>query len=113
MSLKYLSNCWRTLEIPSINFEINLILAWSKNCVISEGDRALTFAIADSKLYVPVVTLSTQDNTKLLQQLKSGFRHTVNWNKYQPKVSIERPNEYLDYLIDLSFQGVNTSRFII
>ena len=52
--------------MPLINCEINLILTWSTNCVISEGDRAITFAITDTKLYVPVVTLSTQNNTKLL-----------------------------------------------
>ena len=84
-----------------------MILTWSANCVISEGNRATTFAITDTKLYVLVVTLSTQNNTKLLQQLKSGFRSTINWNKYQSKVSTERPNEYLDYLIDPNFQGVN------
>ena len=65
------------------------------------------FAITDTKLYVPVVTLSTQDNAKLLEQLKSGFKRTINWNKHQLKVSPERPNQYLDFLIDPSFQGVN------
>ena len=63
-----------------INCEINLI--WSENCVISECHRERTFLITNTKLYVPVVALSTQDNTKLLQ-LKLGFRHTINWNKYQ------------------------------
>ena len=53
--------------------------------------------ITDTKFYVPAVTLSTQDNTKLHKQLKSGFRITINWNKYQSKKSIERPNQYLDY----------------
>ena len=53
------------------------------------------------------ITLSIQDNAKLLEQLKSGFKRTVNWNKYQPKVSTERPNQYLDFLTDPSFQGVN------
>ena len=60
-----------------------------------------------TKLYVSVVTLSTQDNTKLLLQFKSGFKRTTNWNKYQSKVSIHAPNPYLDYLIDPSFQVVN------
>ena len=91
--------------MPLINCEINLILTWSANCVPSEGDRQPTFAI--TKLYVSAVTSSTQHNTKLPQQLKSRFRCTVNWNKYHSKISIERPNEYLDYLIDPSFQGVN------
>ena len=65
------------------------------------------FKITDTKLYVPVVTLSTQDNAKRFEQLKSGFKRTINWNKYQPKVSPERQNQYLDFLIDPSFQGVN------
>ena len=68
--LKYLSNFRRTLEMPLINCEINLVLTWSANCVISECNTVTTFAITDTKLYVPVVTLSTQDNTKLLKQLK-------------------------------------------
>ena len=61
--------------------------------------------MTDSKLYVPVVTLSTQDNAKLLQQLKTGFKRTINWNKYQSKIITE--GEYLDFLIDRAFQGVN------
>ena len=64
------------------------------------------FAKTDTKLYVPVVTLLTQDNAILLQQLKSGFKRTINWSKYQSKVSIERQNHYLDYLIDPSCQIV-------
>ena len=63
--------------------------------------------ITDTKLYVPAVSSSTQDNTKLLQQLKSGFKRTINWNKYQSKIATQGPNPYLDYLIDPSFQGVN------
>ena len=65
------------------------------------------FSITDTKTYVPVVTLSTQDNTKLLEQLKYGFKRTINCNKYQPKVSTERQNQRLDFLVDSSFQGVN------
>ena len=77
--LKYLSNFWRTLEMPLINCEVNLILTWSS----TKGPG--TFKITDAKLYVPAVTLSTQDNSKLLQQLKSGFNKTVNWNRYLSK----------------------------
>ena len=69
--LKYLSNCGRTLEMPLINCEIDLFLTWSDKCVLSSDTKATTFAITETKLYV--VTLSTQDNGKLLQQLKSGF----------------------------------------
>ena len=76
--LKYLSNFWRTLEMPLINCEVNLILAWSSTCVITNSTGAGTFSITDSKLYVPVVTLSTQENTKFLQQLKSGFKRVIN-----------------------------------
>ena len=68
--------------MPLINCEINLILTWSSACVITIDTGAGTFAITDTTLYVPVVTLSTQDNAKLLQQLKSGFKRTINWNKY-------------------------------
>ena len=68
--LKYLSNFWRTLEMPFINCEVNLILMWPSTCVITNSDGAGTFAISDAKLYTPVVTLSTQENTKFLQQLK-------------------------------------------
>ena len=82
--------------MPLINWEINLDLSWSKNWVIvaNNADQAATFSITDTKLYVPVITLLTQDNTKLLEQIKSGFKRTINWNKYQSKKSIERQNQY-------------------
>ena len=68
--LKYLSCFWRTLEMPLINCEINLILTWSANCVVSNtaANQEMKFAITDTKPYVPVVTLSTDDKRKLLQQ---------------------------------------------
>ena len=72
------------------NCEINLILTGSDSCFISFATRETKFKMTDTKLYVPVVTLPTQDNPKLLQQLKSGFKRTINWNKYQSKVSIKR-----------------------
>ena len=65
------------------------------------------FLITDTKIYVPVLTASTQDNAKLLEQLRSGFKRIINWNKYQPKISTERQNQYLDFLIDPSCQRVN------
>ena len=112
--LKYLSNFWRTLEMPLINCEVNLILTWSSTCVIfSTGDanQAATFAITDTKLYVPVVTLSTQENTKLLQQSKSGFKRVINWDKYlsKPELSVQNPN--LNHLNEPSFQGVKRLLF--
>ena len=71
-------------------------LTWSEDSVISSANEATKFKITDKKLYVPVVTLSTQDNEKkLLQQLKSVFERTINWNKYQPNVLPERGNQYL------------------
>ena len=103
---KHLSNFLRNLEMPLKNCGINLTLNWSKNCVIFSTVvtvKAAIFSITDTKLYVPVVTLSTQDNTKLLQQLWSSFKGTINWNKYQSKMSTERQKQYLDYLIDPSF----------
>ena len=112
--LKYLSNFWRTLEIPLINCEINLDLNCSKNCIIvatDVTDHGATFSITDGKLYVPVVTLSTQDNAKLLGQLECVFKITIYWNKYQSNLSTERQNQYLDYLIDPSFQGVKFLSF--
>ena len=105
--LKHLSNFWRTLEMPLINCEINPILTSSEKCFISSATGERKFAITDTKLYVPIVNSSTQGNVKLLQQLKSGFKRTINWNKYQSKVTIQEPNTHLDYLIDPSFQGVN------
>ena len=75
--LKYLSNFWRTLEMPLFNCEVNLILTWSQDCVITNSTGEGKFAITETRLYVPVVTLSTKDNEKLLQLLKSGFKKTI------------------------------------
>ena len=105
--LKYLSSFWRTLEIPLINCEVNLILTWSSTCVISSETGETKFKITDTKLYVPVVTLSTQDNAKLLQQLKSCFKRTINWNKYQSNLKTYAQNRYLNHLFNPSFQRVN------
>ena len=80
--LKYLSNFWKTLEMPLINCEVNLIFTWSPTCLISSATGETKFKITETKLYVRVVTLSTQDNAQLLQQLKSGFKRTINWSKY-------------------------------
>ena len=106
--LKYLSNFWRTLEMPLINCEINLNLTCSEDCVIYPATGETKFKITDTKIYAPVVTLSIQYNGKLLQQLKSGFKRTMNWNKYQAKASTEGVYQYLDFLIDPSFQGVKS-----
>ena len=94
-----------------INCEINLILTWSENRVIDSttnvADQNATFAITDTKQYVPVVTLSTQDNSNLLQQLDFCFKIVINWNKYlsQPELLAQNPN--LNHSVEPSFQGVN------
>ena len=108
--LKYLSNFWRNLEMPLINCEVELILNWSANCVIiytNVDNQVPTFTITETNLYVPAVTLSTQDNAKLLPQLKSGFRRTISWNKYLPKPELLPQNPNLNHLVEPSFQGVN------
>ena len=108
--LKCLSNFWRTLEMPLTNCEVNLILTWSSTCAIISTNipnQYATFAITDTKFYVPVVTLSTQKNTKFLQQLNSGFKRVINWNKYLSKPELLAQNPNLNHLIEPSFQGVN------
>ena len=110
LPLKYLSNFWITLEIPLINCEISPMLTWSKSCFLvadTAANQELTFTITDTKIFVPVVTLSTQDNVKLLKQFESGFRRAFNWNKYQSKKPQQAQNRYLHFLIDPSFQGLN------
>ena len=84
IALKYLGRFRRALKIPLIISKINLVLTWSVNYVISNVAANLdtTFAITKTNFYFPVVILSTQDNAKLLQQLKSGFKFTISWNKY-------------------------------
>ena len=108
--LKYLSNFWRTLEMPLIDCEVNVILTWSSTCVIASvilANQAAIFAITDTKLYVPVVTLSTQENTKFFQQLKSGFKRVINWNKYLSKPELLAQNPNLNHLVEPTFQGEN------
>ena len=93
--------------MPLTACEINLILTWSVDCVIFSVTGVTKFKITDTKVCIPVATWSTQYNAKLLKQLKSAFKRKINWNKYQPKVSPERQNQYLDFFIDPIFQGVN------
>ena len=109
--LKYLSNFWRTLEMPLINCEVTLILTWSPTCVITNSTGEEKFKITDTNLYVPIVILSTKDNEKLLQQLGSGFKRVINWNKYLSRPELVPQNPNLNYLIEPSFKGVN--RFFV
>ena len=108
--LKYLSNFWRTLQMLLSNCEVELIFDWSANCVVIYTDvdnQVPTFTIAETDLYVPAVTLSTQDNVKLLPQLKNGFKRTISWNKYLAKPELLAQNLNLNHLIEPSFQGVS------
>ena len=108
--LKYLCNFWRTLEMLLINCEVTLILTWSSTCVIvstNNANQGATFTITNTRLYVPVVTLSTHEIAKLLQRLKSGFKRVINWNKYLSKPELLRRNLKLSHLVESSFQGVN------
>ena len=104
--LKYLRNFWRTLEMSLINCEVEIILTQSAGCVIIYTDVANqnpTFTIIETHLYVPAVTLSTQDNSKLLPQLKSGFKRTISWNKHLAKPELLAQNENLYHIIKPSF----------
>ena len=127
--LKHLSNFWRTLDMPLSNCEINLILTWSKNCVIANRARwektagsstdentqfpeinnptNTTFKITDTKLYVPVVALSTEDDNNFLEQLKSGFKRTIKWNNHRSEMTNQTKTNNWNYLIDPTFNEVN------
>ena len=83
------------------------MLTWSSTCVITNSTGEGRFTITDTKISVPVITLSIQGNAKLLQQLKSGFKRTINWNKYQSDPKTYAQSRYLNHLVNPSFQGVN------
>ena len=87
--------------MPLINCEINILLTWSEKCIIVTGNvdnQGPKFAITDTKIYIPVATLSAQDNGKLLQ-LKKGFQKIINWNKYQSEPTLKTRNRNLSYLV--------------
>ena len=120
--LKYLSNFWRALSIPLISCEVSLELKWDKNCVITSleqtdiggGNRdnastGATLAINNCKLYIPEVTLSKDDEIKLLTNLKSGFKREIIWNRYRSQMTTEAVNNNLKLLIDPTFTNVNRS----
>ena len=89
--LKYLSNFWRSLEMPLINCKVELSLKWIGNCVLTTaaigananatGADSATFKITNANLYVPIVTLSAEDNVKLSKLLSKGFKRSIYWNK--------------------------------
>ena len=93
--------------MPLTICEVNLELTWSRDCVSTSSTGAGKFQITETKFYVPVATLSTQDNAKLLQQLKSAFKRTINWKKYESHIKTLAQNRYLSHLINPRFEGVN------
>ena len=129
--LKHLSNFWKSLNIPLINCGVELILTWFKNCVLInksirdadynanpivyeiDNPKDAIFQITDTKLYVPVVTFSKENDIKLLEQLKSGFKRTITWNKYRSQMTIQRQNNNLNHLIDPTFTNANRLFFYL
>ena len=120
--LKHLGNFWNSLNIPLANCEVSLTLSWSETYVITSmakrilvagqpnrGDSAesVAFKINDCKLYVPVVTLSAENDNELLEQLKTGFKKTIKWNKYRSEMPNQTKNNNLNYLINPTFTSVN------
>ena len=120
ISLKYLGNFWTALNMPLISCELSLELKWDKNCIITSLQQGVdldggnttaptdaTLAINDCKLYIPVVTLSKNEEIKLLTNLKSGFKREIIWNKYRSQMSTGAANDNLNILIDPTFTNVN------
>ena len=94
--------------MPLINCKVELSLKWYENCILSSAGTAATFTITDTKLYVPVVTLKTEDNVKLSKLLSKGFKRPIHWNEY--KVISNKnynANEHIRERLDASIQGVN------
>ena len=107
--LKYLSNFWRSLEMPLINCKVELSLKWYERCLLTVANNA-TFKITDVKLYVPIVTLSTEDNSKLSKLLNKGFKRSIFWNEYKvtPNKIVEINDKiYIRKLLDSRCQAVN------
>ena len=96
--LKYLSNFWRSLEMPLIKCEIHYELNWGKDCVMSTI-AATTFKIKNTKSQVPIVTLSSKDNEKLVKLLEDGFNRSIYWNEYQTKIETKNFREQQFYKI--------------
>ena len=130
LKLKHLSNFWKTLEIPLIKCEVSLTLTWSEYCVLTDittqaarnanpnadpvqareridAPSGTTFQITDTKLYATVVTLITENDKRLLEQLRTGFKRTIKWNKYRSAMTNQTKNNSLNYLIDPAFTKVN------
>ena len=114
MPLKYLSDFWRSLEVPLINCKVELKLKWTKHLFPAGGDNAaanldgIIFAIKDTKLYIPVVTLTARDNQKLSNFLSKGFERSVYWNEYQTKRGNKNTTNEYRYFLESNFVGVST-----
>ena len=123
--LKHLIIFWRTLDMPLVNCEASLTLTWPENCVITKLDKTVTaaqgnnpavdktnqesatFKITDTKLYVLVVILSTENDKKLLEQLRTRFKGLFKWNNYRSEMTNQAKIKNLNYLIDPTFTKVN------
>ena len=104
----YRDEVWRSLDLPLINCEIELHLKWTRNCVLIEKDDSITkLTITSTKLYVPVVTLSINDNIKFLENIKQGFKRTISCNKYRSEITTQPKKDNLDYLIDPTFRNIS------
>ena len=115
--LKYLSNFWRILNMTLINYEVSLTLTWPENCILTSkatrnaapvvdainNPTGATCKTKDTKLCVPVITLSAENDNKLLEQLKAGFKRTIKWNKHRSEMSNQTENNNLNHLIDPTF----------
>ena len=107
---KYLISFWRFLDLPLIHGETEVDLSWTTDCVLSEHHNNITgatFEINNAILYVPVVTLPINDNTKYLENIKQWFKRTISWNKYKPEIKTQPKNNNLDYLIYPTFKNIN------
>ena len=93
--------------MPLINCKFNLELTWSRDCVITNSTEEGKFLITETKFCVRVVTLWTQDNGKLLQKLKSGFKRPIPWNKHESSLKTFAQSSYLNYFFNVRFQGIN------
>ena len=113
--------------MPLINYEVSLILTQSENCVLTDitiqaavaaqgnnptrpginGPTNATFKITEAKLYIPLVTLLTENDKKFLEQLRTEFKRTIKWNKYRSEMTNQTKNNKLNYLIDPTFTKVN------
>ena len=114
--LKYLSNFWKSLEMPLINCKVELSLKWYETYLLTAATTP-TFIITDAKFYVAIVTLTVEDNLKLSKLLNEGFKRSIYWNEYKVtsnkiiEIAVINDIKYIRELLDSSCQGVN--RFFV